>query len=244
MTVRSVARALAILECFQGDCPNLALHQISAKLGLAKSTTYRLVSTLIGAGYLVQKENNAYCLSLQLLRLGGVVASNLEIAEIARAELLGVSAKCGETVEISMLTGSERVCVDVIESPSRSQSIVQVGEVFSLYYGATGMTFLAFMPDQVQAKLVRKAPQDVRNRRPLPADELALIKKRGYAMTSGQRIAGASAISAPIFDIRLEARYCMTITGPTARFSGREIEFAKLVTTACQNVSSKLGARR
>jgi len=66
MTVRSVTRALSILECFDADRPSLALHQISQRLELAKSTTYRLLSTLVESGYVVQKENSEYCLSFQL----------------------------------------------------------------------------------------------------------------------------------------------------------------------------------
>ena len=244
MTVRSVSRALAILECFQDDSPSLALHQISARLGLAKSTTYRLVSTLTEAGYLVQKEDNEYCLSLQLLRLAGVVTNSLDIANIARVELLDVAARCAETVEISMLTGDQRVCVDVVESPSRLKSIVQIGEVFSLYYGATGLAFLAFMPAELQGKLLRKAPKDIQKSRKRFLDELNLIRERGFAHTVGQRVEGAAAISAPIFDMRREVSHCMTITGPATRMNGREQEFIKLVTSACRTISSKLGSTR
>ena len=242
MSVRSVSRALAILECFDEDTPNLALYQISAKLGLAKSTTYRLVSTLIEAGYLVQKDSNEYCLSLQLLRLAGVVTSSLDIAKISRGELLGVAAQCGETVEISMLAGEQRVCVDVVESASRLKSIVQVGATFGLYHGATGLTFLAFMPQEVRNRLIRKAPPEIHGRREDFAAELEELRRRGIAHTIGQRVVGAAAISAPIRDMRKEVSYCMTITGPAARIAGREAEFAVLLTTACQQVSSKLGA--
>ena len=244
MTVRSVARALAILECFQADSPSLALHQISSRLGLAKSTTYRLVSTLMEAGYLIQKENNEYCLSLQLLRLAGVVTNSLDIANIARVELLNVAAQCAETVEISMLTGGQRVCIDVVESPSRLKSIIQIGEVFSLYYGATGLAFLAFMPAEMQAKLLNAAPAGIRERSGQFLAQLEEIKARGYAHTVGQRVEGAAAISAPIFDMRREVSYCMTITGPATRMQGREQEFISLVRTACGRISSKLGATR
>jgi len=242
VSVRSVSRALAILECFDEDTPSLALHQISAKLGLAKSTTYRLVSTLIEAGYLVQKESSEYCLSLQLLRLAGVVTSSLDIAKISRGELLSVAAQCGETVEISMLVGNQRVCIDVVESASRLKSIVQVGETFGLYHGATGLTFLAFMPQEVRSPLIRRAPLEIRNRKNDFVAELDEIRRRGFAHTIGQRVVGAAAISAPIRDMRKEVSYCMTITGPAARIAGRETEFAELLTKACQQVSSMLGA--
>lgn len=244
MSVRSVTRALAILDCFQDDTPSLALHQISARLELPKSTTFRLVSTLQEAGYLVQRENGEYSLSFQLLRLAGVVTSSLDIAKVSRVELLNVAAQCGETVEISMLIGEQRVCIDVVESASRLKSIVQVGEVFSLYYGATGLAFLAFMPPEVQNRVLRKAPADIRDRRKELTDELAEIVARGYAQTVGQRIVGAAALSAPIRNMRNEARYCMTITGPAARVSGREAEFAELLLRACKAVSSKLGAQQ
>ncbi len=243
MTVRSVTRALSILECFDAEHPSLPLHKISQRLGLAKSTTYRLLSTLVEAGYVVQKDNSEYCLSFQLLRLGGIVASSLEITEVARPELIKLATQTGETTEISYLSGNERICIDVIESPSPLKSIVRVGERLPLFRGSTGLAFLAWMSEDRVNSLLSDATDDVRDQEPAIREEVASVRRRGYALTTGQRVVGASALSAPIRGISGQVDYCLTITGPTARFQGKETEFAAALIRSCNSVSSRMGYR-
>lgn len=243
MTVRSVTRALSILECFDADRPSLALHQISQRLELAKSTTYRLLSTLVESGYVVQKENSEYCLSFQLLRLGGIVGSSLEITDIARPELVKLSAATNETVEISMLSDSERICVDVIESPSPLKSIVRIGERLPLHRGATGLVFMAALPEQKLTTILDNLPEELVARRELVREQIAQVRRRGYALTSGQRVTGASALAAPVRGMSGQVEYCLTITGPTSRFRGREPEFAAALVRGCNAISSRMGFR-
>ena len=119
---------------------------------------------------------------------------------------------------------------------------MQIGEIFGLFHGATGLAFLAFMPAERRSKLLKQAPRDLGRPRRQLVDELDTIRARGYAHTVGQRVEGAAAISAPIFNMRREVSYCMTITGPATRMAGREQEFIELVTSACRTISAKLGA--
>ena len=52
---------------------------------------------------------------------------------------------------------------------------------------------------------------------------------------------GLSAFTAPIKDVNEEARYCLTVAGPTVRLQPREKEFTKLAVNAGAEISLKYG---
>jgi IclR helix-turn-helix domain len=55
-------RGLAILRCLTPERPVLGIADISADLGMSRSTTHRYVITLVGLGYLEQGSSRKYCL--------------------------------------------------------------------------------------------------------------------------------------------------------------------------------------
>lgn len=57
--MRAATRNLAIFESFSADPISLSLQQIAERIDLPKSTTFRLVQSLDGAGYLVRLDNQA-----------------------------------------------------------------------------------------------------------------------------------------------------------------------------------------
>ena len=62
--MRSVQRILAVFESFTSEKSSLTLQEIAGRIGLPKSTTFRLVQSLEKAGYLVRLEDQQYCLSV------------------------------------------------------------------------------------------------------------------------------------------------------------------------------------
>ena len=57
--VSSVGKALSILDCFSISRPELSLAQISAELGIPKSTALNQIRTLEDRGFLCRVANTA-----------------------------------------------------------------------------------------------------------------------------------------------------------------------------------------
>jgi IclR family transcriptional regulator, KDG regulon repressor len=68
--IRAVGRALAIFDAFDIDHTSLSLQEIGQRIKMPKTTAFRLVNTLEQAGFLIRMDNQQYCLSLKLARLG------------------------------------------------------------------------------------------------------------------------------------------------------------------------------
>jgi len=159
--IRSVTRALSVLEAFDSEHQSLSLAELSRMTGIAKATVFRLVATLEGAGYLLRVEGNRLCLAPKLASVAAAVRSTMGIREVARPLMLELCRRTDETITLNELAGLERVCSDVADTPSPLMTVVKPGEHVSLLFGATGKILLAWMePAAIDAAIVKLAPRE------------------------------------------------------------------------------------
>lgn len=239
--IRAVERALAIFDAFDTEHQSLSLLEIGERIAMPKATTFRLVNTLQRNGFLVRLDDQRYCLSLKILRLSGLVKSTLGIREAARPAMAEVCRLTGETVTLNIRKGVERICIDVVDTPSPLMTIVRPGDHVSLLHGATARLLLAYAGEQeIDRIILQSSATEKIKAKELKAD-LARIRKDGFACTSGQRIPGVTAISVPIFDIKDEVHYSLSITGPSIRMDQRLEEFKRILIDAGTSISAMMG---
>src|SRR2546422_11046542 len=77
--IRSVERALGILEAFVEGGPALTLTQICRATALTPSTAYRLVANLVRLRYLASNGRSEYRLGHSTLRLAGAALAQLDL---------------------------------------------------------------------------------------------------------------------------------------------------------------------
>lgn len=243
MIMRGVQRTVAIFDCFTPQRMRLTLQAISDHIGLAKSTTFRIVQSLEEAGYLIRLDDQKYCLSFRFTRLAGMVMSTLSIRQVARPLMQELARHTNETVTLNMATGRERTCIDVIDTPSPLMSMARPGQhVWLEHKGATAKTLMAHLPGKQMARLVAQ-PARAAGRPPAELlAELAKIRKDGYCVSHGERVLGLSAIAAPIHETNDTVNYCITITAPTVRLKPRIDDFVKVMLKTTRDISRRLGA--
>ena len=242
--MRAVERILAIFESFSVESSSLTLQEISDRIELAKSTTFRIVQSLEKKGYLVRLEDQKYCLSFRFTRLAGFVRSTLGIREIARPVMAQLAESTQETISLHTVSGRNRVCIDAIAvAASPLRSVVQPGEQLPLGTGSASRVLMAFMPKSQIGSIVSAAVRGTKRGQSYLLAEIARARNQGYAVSHGERLLGLSAISAPIWDAQEEARYCITVNGPTVRIQMHEKEFIKPVKKAAVDISRLYGGQ-
>jgi DNA-binding IclR family transcriptional regulator len=253
--IRAVGRALAIFDAFDNDHTSLSLQEIGQRIKMPKTTAFRLVNTLEQAGFLIRMDNQQYCLSLKLARLGGMVRSTLSVRDVARPVMLAVNQATLETVTLNTIVGAERMVLEVVDTPSPLMSMARQGQHMPLLLGASSRIMMAYMESKEleavlksntmgkQGKaLVRAAFGNTEFDRAAFDRELARFRRQGYAISRGQRVPGLTAISAPITDIEGKVRHCLSLTGPSVRMDPRDLEFAEIMVNASRDLSNRLGA--
>ncbi|WP_436371763.1 IclR family transcriptional regulator [Cytobacillus sp. BC1816] len=243
-TVRSVERAIDILTSFTMENPTLTVPNISQKTGLTKSTVFRLLASLEAKG-MVEKNpyTHEYRLGIQLLSLGNVVQSSLELIDVAKPIMKGLSEKTQETVNINIVHGTNRVCVDRIDGNQALRKVSEVGKLLPLHVGASGKLLLAFSDPEVITHVLKEQKElmeeSALNRLKL---ELFDIREKGYAASFNERLEGTASISAPIRDYTGAVIAGITISGPLVRFTEVKVEhFISEILDASDKISREMG---
>ncbi len=136
--VRSVGRAVDLLEAFDLAHPARTLRELVEVTGLPKSTVLRLVSTWEQRGYLVLLGDGRYALGPGLLRWVRAAQALWQVSPAAMAEMRALVEKYGETVNIYVRQGEHRVSIAQEEGTATVRSVVVVGLPMPMDVGASG----------------------------------------------------------------------------------------------------------
>lgn len=244
-------RALSIVDCFSLDRPELGVREVARRLGLASSTTGRLLATLQSAGVLTRNpRTRTYMLGPRVLAWAGFYTGVLDVRTTARPILDRLRRATRETVTLYVQDGDERVCVERLESPENIRAVVRLGERMPCYAGAGGKVLLASLPREAREALLERivltrfTDRTITNRARL-ARELATIRRQGYATSSGERFVNASAVAAPVYGADGALVAVVNVSGPSERFTrSRWPDYIARVRKAARDISRSMGYRR
>lgn len=241
---RTLRRGLDILEAFDDTHRRMTLAEVSERIRLSRTTTLRLIQSLEAAGYLVRLSDQRYCLSLKLLDLARYVDSTLDIRTIVHPRLHDLVHRIGETVALNMRYGLERICIDVALPNAQLMRIVTTGERVPLPVGAIGRVLSAYLDSAELDRVLATNHAGPAFDRTTFHKQLGKIRERGYDIAKGERIAGTTAISAPLFDADGRVDYCLCVLGPSIRMDGHEDAIVEQLVTEAKTISLQMGYGR
>ncbi len=247
--VRSLGRALQILNCFLGDEESLTLTEIARRTGLSKSTAHRLVATLLHHRYLEQDSADHLKLGIRLFELGSLVQNRLEVRREALPILTELARQTGETAMLLTLDGCEAVCVEKVDGRGSVRLGAQVGSREPLHAGSGAKVLLAHAPQAVLEEVLSKplqrlGPSTITDPSQLLA-QLQEIRAQGWALSFEERDVGAAGVAAPVFDHSGKVVASVDLAGPIWSFSDSRLPaLVERVTRAAREISRRLGAER
>lgn len=214
--VRSVQRAVEIMSLLSEDRPVVAIRDIVAATGLAKTTVIRLVQTLERNG-LLWAAPNGYVPGPALWRWAHLARSGWELPPETRAAMRELGARRRETVNLYMVRDVHRVCVAQEESPQPLRHVVHVGDELPLWAGAASKVLLREAPVALLRRVAAGSPYGEDHVRRLREwiDDAA---RRGWAASHGEREDGLSAVAVPIVARSGAVVAALSLSGPTIRF--------------------------
>ena len=95
--VQTIERVSTIFDVMAKSAQGISVKELSAKVGLPKGTTHRLLTSLAYFGYVRQaSENKNYFLGFKLVELGNRLLDHLDLRAQARPFLMGLCQKTKE----------------------------------------------------------------------------------------------------------------------------------------------------
>ncbi|MDI2131650.1 IclR family transcriptional regulator [Yinghuangia seranimata] len=247
-SIAAVERAMDVLLLFgRSGRPDLGITEIAQELGLTKAAVHRIL-TALRTRRLVSADptTRRYALGPAAVALGRAYLARTDLRLLAAPELRRLADECGETATLSVRRGDTRLYVDQVVPAQELRIEVALGTPYPLHAGASSKVMLAFLRDaevddylaarDLEALTPKTVTDPVRLRR-----ELAAIRKRGYATSSGERQDGAAAVAAPVLDHDGVMIASLSVSGPQTRFRGRLVECAPFVVEAAARLSAEFG---
>ncbi len=243
-----MAKALDVLLCFSHGEPELSLTELSARLGIHKSTMHRLLGTLESKRFVQRDpETGRYRLGTRILELAFLVVEHNDLQQRARPHLYRLVEQCQETVDLSVLDGTHVVYLEVVESPHRVKLAARPGQRLPAHSTASGKALLAFVPPQdlerlLSGELARYTESTLTTREALLKD-LEATRQRGYAVSFQEHEAGINAVAAPVLDMRGHPIAAVAVAGPAFRLTPQRIlEIAPAVRATAEAIARDVGA--
>jgi len=247
-------QVVAIITHLTTDRAPQGVTEISKKLGLSKSGTYRILSSLKRAQWVVQDPTTKkYNLGRGALELGLSMVSQLDIRNISLPYLNELSKITHEASMLSARVGLERIYIEQIQSSHEVRQIVEMGRRFPLWSGAPGKAMLAYMEENEIEQVINNLRQSgvsvLASGQVIDTDklreELAEIRKQGFAVSVGERLAGVAAVAAPVFGRDRRFIGAISAGGPLSRFNvDLASSYGPLVSQVARKISLQLGDSR
>jgi IclR family transcriptional regulator, acetate operon repressor len=207
---------------------------------------HRIFASFRAKGFVeLDETTRRYSLGPKILFLCLSHLDRIDVVGLAREAMHALSQATNETATLSLRSGGERVYVDQVTPQRDVKMQVSLGTPYPLHAGASSKAFLAFLPpaevdaylDSGLDKLTAATVVDPKALR----RELAVIRERGYAQSFGERMDGAAAVAAPIFDRTGAPAGVVSVCGPLERFRPVAEEAAALLLEQTRRASARLG---
>ena len=246
---RAVLNAFSILDCFDRQSRRLTLAEISRRTAIPKATALRHLLALDEAGYLVVDEGRQhYSLGSKALLLAERYLAQFDQLEVIRGALAELAQRTGETAHYGVLENTEMVYLEIAESPQRVRIYVRRGDRLPAHGVAAGKAVLAYESPETVAHFLAQGLPTLTGKTITRAtefrNELAAVRRRGYAANLGEWVEEVTGVSAPVFGPDGRAMGAIGVAGPGTRMKAALVpEIGTVVRQAARRVSSLLGGR-
>jgi len=197
--VAAVDRALTLLTAFREDDRTLTLSELSSRTRMVRSTTLRLLASLMHFGFVQKTPDGSYALGPAVARLHQVYAASFSLDALVPAALRALVDRTHESASFHVRQGTQRLVLYRVNSPQPLSDQSRVGDLFPLDRGTGGHVLQAYSG--------------------AAGERYDRIRAEGlYAMPVSDRSPDLAGISVPVFDARQQLVGAVTLTMPAQRY--------------------------
>lgn len=235
-TIKSVDKALEVLEAFSSINDGINLSSLSKELNMNKSHVFRLLQVFKQRGYVEQPHKNGkYHLGKTAYMLGQNIVSNVDLLSTSRPAMEKLVQTCNETVYLALRFGDEILLLDSVDSQHPVSVMSLKGRVYALNECAVGDLFLAH-----DAKFNSPVDHCVP---PVSCQQLSSSKNQDYAYDINRLGDGICSLAVPILGVSESIVGSLCFVGPEFRFTDEEVNGNLLIhlIDAGHSISARLG---
>src|SRR5215212_10830811 len=203
LTTRKVMR---VLDLFSLEYPEWGVSEVARALGLPKSSTSELMSSMTDQRLLSRRARGRYRLGWRLFELSQTLLDTTEFRSEARKAMEELVRCWKETMHLAVLDGVQAIYIEKLQpTPAVQIRITRAGVHLPAHSSAVGKVLLAHSEWEHIAGLLEHqgmpalTPNTITTLEGL-ADELELVRDFGHACDHEETLIGLCCVAAPIYD--------------------------------------------
>ena len=225
-----IDKTAAILGALEKGPATLA--ELVTTTHLARPTVHRLALALEHHHLVGRDPSGAFVLGRRFSELAATVGED-RLVSAALPVLTTLRDRTGESSQLYRPHGDQRICIASVDRPVGLRDSIPVGTTMTMTAGSAAKVLLAWEePERMHRALARAN---------FTAADLAQVREHGYAQSAGEREAGVSSVSAPVWGTAGTVIAAVSISGPLERLTAAPAaEHAQAVTDAARQLSDVL----
>lgn len=247
-TVKSLEKALLILELMIDSGGNLSITEICQQLGYGKGTVHRILGTLKDRKFVQQAPiTKLYRLGPRTLSIGSPSRKENYLRKTMEPYLRKLHVECGETVNAAVNDYNEIRYIFRLESEEMLRISTSSGARFPVHCSATGKIFLSYLSDADIRRIHggKESLKKMTDRSITSVTKLIkaieLVRKTRVAFDDEEALDGVYCLAAPILDSKGECLASISISSPKNRITPEISDrFARMIDRTAKEISDCL----
>ncbi len=227
----TLQKAFTIVETVVArQSAGMTFAEVVAATKTPKASAHRILKELVAMGVLTFAPNTArYRGSLKLAGLGCQVTANLDLRILGHPHLEALHEATHHTAHLAIRDGDVGVYVDKVETQDYGIKLFsEVGKRFPLHCTAMGKALLAFARKEDRERFLTRPLEAITSKTIIDPvklrEELASVRKEGFALDREEITRGVICVAAPIFGSPDDVVGAVSIAFPSYICSDRSIE--------------------
>lgn len=209
-----VEKTLRLIELVANG--NQSLAGLIKESGLSRSTTHRLLATLVSHGYLAYSDKR-YELGFRFLEIGEKKKRSLAFVETLRPALHDYAERIGDTIHVAILDGTDIILVERIAGNRELQIRSHVGQRAPAFRTAVGKALIGRRPPNTWNAFLQDIPEGYPRRASEIRADFENAKRHNFAIDYDEVSLGTCGI-ASAFKVGPSMDAAVSINGATVYF--------------------------
>lgn len=242
----AIKKAFAIIEQLIEAGEPLALNDVSARLGLPKSSIHRMLTQLEDAGIVTRTASGkTYLVGERFVRISlDTLRQSIQTGS-ARDVMRRLVDDLGETCNLGVIDRNRVLYIERIECDKPLRLFLRSGSRVPLHATAVGKLLLAFVPEAKRETLVDLDTVEQLTPSTLKGDELRKkleqIREDRVSVNFEESMLGLAGVAVPVCNPRGDVIAGLAVHAPLSRFGDTEIDLAKVrLTEAAHEIEQLL----
>ncbi len=249
-TVRSVERAVDLLEELMAQSSPISLVELSERVKLHPSTAHRILATLELRRFVYQDaDTRLYTLGPKLLYPAQGGQPSQALRNFVTPILQEISRITNESTTMAIRSGNHAMAIAKAASGRSLDVSLQSGSLAPLHCTAVGKSILSHLEPLdvvkvVEAEgLVPNTPNTITDLSQL-LDELKHVREQGYSVDNEEWEVGIRCVAVPVFSEDGKVFGAISVSGPTGRITKEKAAgLAEKIRESAAKLSARLGYR-